>query len=417
MSAAQADYFRPVPASGIDLRMVIPPLLVIAAVLFNFGLCFVNTNITTITAGPIIAVEMLIIGCTLIYSFHRLTAANVYWLYIIAALSLIVALVSMMQGYIVMKPMRDVLIVPAFVALGLTTRKINYTPIILCLSGFVTIIALLEAFDADQFLNIFNFKSYFVSKGAMEDLKWLPMNTFASGMRPGGRFLFDIPGIHRISSVFLEPVSLGFYAFISGLYFVAMKNRISKTALIIGLTLSFVLIWLSDGRMALSCLFYSLIFRWVFVHIHHRFNVLIFPLMFIMAYIIDINGLMDITGEGVGARFHSTFQSLSNMNIDVLLGNSKDFPIFTADSGIAYIVTNLGIWGALLYWLSPIFYARKMTPEARVFLAGLAFYISFGFLISAAIYSIKSASLLWCLLGYFVIKNFDHDEEYSRDRA
>ena len=86
--------------------------------------------------------------------------------------------------------------------------------------------ALRRRFPADRYLGVeLEVKAHLRVELAIETssaderaFEYVELELFISGIRPGGRFFWFPIEIHRISSVFLEPVSLGFYAFISGLY-------------------------------------------------------------------------------------------------------------------------------------------------------------------------------------------------------
>lgn len=396
--------------SRLNLEFMMPALVLSGCIFFNFVLCFANTNLFHISNGIIIVCELALIGLAALWAFKRVDRTHFYWVLLIAVLAVIAVCASALQGVALVKPFRDIFIVPVFAAFGLACTRFRLTPFLLVISFIVVAIACLEGFAPDWFLNVFNFKEYFIAKGALEDADWLTMNTFASGVRPGGRFLLDIPGMHRVSSVFLEPVSLGFYGFVSGLYFVAMRDRMSWFSFAVGLAMAFLLIWFSDARMAFAALFYAILLRPVLAHIDHRFHILVFPAMLLAAYLITVFGLMSTEGEGMGARFHSTMEVISKVDFNVLAGYSRDTLGFTLDSALAYLLQNLGLMGFLLFWLCPFFYARRLSVPARIYLGGTAFFIAFSFLISAAIFTIKTAALLWFIFGYLLAYDFDSEE-------
>lgn len=400
-----AEIYTPPSVRGWDVGRDSPAILIVGCIGFNFLLCFVNANIMPITAAIVILSEMVLIGLSVLYGFRRLTKAKTYWLCILSLQIVLMLVLSAGKHELLMKPLRDLMIMPVFVVLGLAAYRLEFTKILLGISVVIGAFALAETFMPQAFLSTFNFKSYFVAKGAMEDLEWLSLNTFASGIRPGGRFLFDLPGVHRISSVFLEPVSLGFYAFISALYFTCIKSSMTRFQYAAGIFISFLLIWLSDARMALGCLMVMLLFRPVFAKLDHKFSALVIPFFLFSAYVLYQFDFLSVSGEGVGARIHSTMVVLSETDLSILLGLSSFS--FTADSALADLLQNTGIMGILLLWLAPIFFLKKMPERSRIYMFGISIYIGFGFLLSPAIYSIKTAALLWFLYGYLLSRDFD----------
>lgn len=386
--------------------------LILLCTFFNFFLCFINTNVHGISTAVIIGCEIILIFSAAFLGFHRVDKAKLYWLAVLGAQFFLFVFFSLIKHEALAKPLRDVIIMPVFMVLGLSCYRLNLVRPLLAVLFIVLIVGLLEAFWAEKFLSIFNFKDYFVAKGAMEEFAPQPLNTFASGTRPGGRFLLDLPGIHRIASIFLEPISLGFFSFILALYFISIRKEISHIVYGTAVAMALVLIWLSDARMALGCFMATFIFKELFSRIDHRFSLIVFPICLMAAYTVDAAGLLDIGGEGIGARIHSTVLSLDLSSLEVWMGFGK--VTYTADSGLADMMKSQGILSVLIFWISPVIFMKRVPPEARVFIWGVAFYLAFGFLISPAYTSIKTAALLWFMYGSLLYHDRYHEElEYN----
>lgn len=395
----------PIEARSGLLRFL-PAGIVGLCLFFNFFLCFVNTKIMGITPPVIILCEMVLTGIAVLLGFYRIDRIKLFWLAILALQIGLIAVLSAFKGELLMKPLRDVMIMPIFIALGIAAFRLNFTKILLAFSALITVIALCEAFLTDTYLSLFNLREFYIAKGIMEEEKIInELDVFASGVRPGGRFLLDLPGVHRIASVFLEPVSLGFYAMIAGIYFIAVKEAISKKAYIAGLAMSFLLIWLSDARMALGVFVLTFALRPLLARLDHRLSIFILPLLLLFVYGIDTAHLLDQGGEGIGARFHSTMILLSQTNLEIFMGVSRYEDYFVADSALGYLLNDQGFLGVLLFWLPPIFFMRSLPKEARIYLFGLGFYIALGMVLTQAIFTIKTASLLWFCYGYLISRN------------
>jgi putative polymerase len=417
MSMVQDAHVSFYKEKGNDFaHSMIPFYLVAICTVFNFGLCFVNTNIHSVSAANIAIVEMFLTAAALYLGFHRLSNPKLFWITIIAIHFALIVVLSVAKGYFLIKPLRDFLIMPIFLVLGFSAYASNIRKPIFLLTVGIFILGVMEASMPKIFLDVFNFKQYFISKGVMEDLFWLTENTFASGVRPGGRFLMDFPDIHRISSVFIEPVSLGFFGFIVGVYFIATKHDMSRAAYVSALVMCILLIWLADGRMAFGCLILMLLFHGIFVRLDHRLSLLIFPLVFFLCYVIDAMGVLDVGGEGLGARIRSTMHSIDFSSFNLYLGLNP--PAYMSDSALADILGNQGLIAVMLFWMAPVLFMKKVPPEARIYIFGTQMYITLGFLLSPAIFSIKTGALLWFLFGYLL--NADRaralrPEGYSHD--
>lgn len=392
--------------TSFGIGNMIPPAIVGCCIFFNFFLCFINTKITGISVPVIILCEIMLIACSMFAGFFQLDRLKKYWLIILCLQIALICLLSILRQDIMMKPLRDIMIMPVFIILGLSAYRIEFSKVLLGFGVVVLVVALWEAFFTDSFLSLFNIRDYYIAKGAMaDDVNITELPLFASGERPGGRFLIDIAGMHRISSVFMEPVSLGFFAAIMGIYFIAAKDSLSRSEYVAGLAISFLLIWLSDARMAFGVLFLTLVFRSVFLRINPIFALFLLPCVLLLSVALSMTNIMDVNGEGLGARLLWTLQILGNTNPEILMGVAGYGKKFVADSGLAYILNDQGLLGVLLYWLPPFLFLRHVPPPARVFIFGIAIYLAFGMMISQAFLTIKTAALLWFSYGYLISRN------------
>lgn len=401
--------------TGTKLSLMdrLPYFILPACVVFNFFLCLLNTVAFNISIPMIIACEVVLVGLSVAYGFFTITRAKLYWLAIMGIQLALMLLLSVARDEFLMKPIRDLIIMPVFMVLGLSAARIKIAPMLIWLSLVIAVIAMWEGFALEQFTSYFNIRQYYVDKGVMEEDQFVPGDLIVSGFRPSESFLLDLP-FHRLSSVFLEPVSLGFFGFISGLYFLAMKRNMSLKTFLFGLFLAYFLILISDARMAFMSLTLMIIIRPFAARIDHRFAALIFPGILIIAFIIYITEMFGTTGEGIGWRVDDSMKKLSEMSFDLFLGLSTD-TYYAEDSALLKIFQFQGILGLLLYWLAPVFFMRRMAEEPRIYLYGITIFLSFGFIISSAILTIKTASLLWFLYGYLVAWTIQRDEDKDQN--
>ena len=385
---------------------LLPPAIVAFCIVFNFFLCFINTKITDVSPAQIILCEIILTGAAVASGFFRIDRIKFYWLVILGLQIGLILILSAFKGEFLIKPLRDIMIMPIFVILGLAAYRIDFSKILMGISVFVLLVALWEAFATPSFLSLFNIRDFYIAKGILKEETFITgLDVFASGERPGGRFLFDIPGVHRVSSVFLEPVSLGFYAVISGIYFIAAKDGLSKKMYISGILLSFILIWLSDARLAMGTLVLALLLRPVFSRLDHRFALLFFPGIVFLSYLLYTFGILSTTGEGLGARLGWTINLLANTSLEILVGVSSYDRRMIADSGLGYILNDQGLIGLLLFWLPPFFFFKKLPEPARVYLFGISIFLALGMMLTQAFITLKTAGLLWFCFGYLVSRN------------
>lgn len=404
------EHHTSVPENRAPASMTLAAYTILpACIFFNFLLCFVHTKIAPVSVGLIMASEMVIIATAIAYGFFRIDRAKLFWIGLLSIQVVLILLLSAGKGELQMKSIRDMMIVSVFVVLGLSCWRVDLTKLLLWLATILVAIALFEAFIVDTFLKYFNIRSYYIDKGAMADKEITDIAVFASGVRPNERFLFGFIDFHRISSAFLEPVSFGFYAFVSGAYFVAVKKHIRKAPYIAGLAMAYLCIWLSDARMAFGALTIMILCRPLFERIHPRMAMLVFPVALIFSIFVYISGIFDVEGEGIGARLHHTVQLLLMTDPELLFGLSY-YPYGTEDSALTYLLQNQGLIGFLLFWLAPILFVRRLKPEAAIYLFAIAIFTSFGFMLSSAIFTIKTMALMWFIFGYLVARYHLHNQ-------
>ncbi len=389
----------------------LPSRIVAGAVLFNFFLCFVNTRLTGISETHVILSELILVSLAAAYGFVRPDPGRYYWLIVLILQFVFLAFLSVFREEIMIRQLRDVMIMPVFAALGLAAYRADFTGTLLKLSAFIGAVALFEAFFLDVFTDFFNIREYFIAKGYDPDsFEYVDGDVFVSGIRPGERF-FPFPiEIHRISSVFLEPVSLGFYAFISGLYFISMKDRLPRNQVITAIFLTLLLIWMGDARMALGSLVLVIVFRFLFSRLDHRLSALIFLASLAVSVFVVESGMFNLGGEGFGARALWMVERLVSTKDGQFFGLAP-YSEEMVDSGLLYLIGTQGVFGFLLYWLPPIIFKGKFSPEARVYWFGASLFLSFGFMISYAIFTIKTAALLWFCYGYVIARTSQPDAE------
>src|SRR5690606_21909632 len=130
--------------------------------------------------------------------FRKIDRRILSWLAVLIFQFLLFAILSLLRDEALMKRLRDLMIVPVFVALGLSSARIGFTKILLCITPVIGACALWEAFDATRFLSIFSCREFYLTKGSFDPTIPVMLHTFISGVRPDRRFLIDIPDLHRI---------------------------------------------------------------------------------------------------------------------------------------------------------------------------------------------------------------------------
>ena len=379
MSIAGASVvYRPAAARGAFWRE--PPVIaVLGAMTFNFALCFVNTNVMGVGNTSVIACEIAIIMAVLFYAYRSLNYTQ--FLVIGAALLYLVTLAAaralLGNGFDV-KPVRDFLIPIAFFILGAGFGDLKMADrIVLVITLVVLAVGLFEYMMPDVFTRYFNVAGYYIERGTMDAIQaQQSSDLFISGMRPdgadGGRNLLPFLGSHRVSSIFLEPVSAGNFGVI-------------------------VFGWLADSRYGAYFCIISL--PLVLCPPSIRFAATAVLPVFGLATVLLVPDMLPrhygVTNGFIG-RIIMANGILDGFDTAAWFGLSS--PGFTADSGYAYALAGAGIVGVAGFWL--MFLAvRGHGSRFALFRDLTGAYLALLLCISNSPFTIKTGALLWFLMG------------------
>lgn len=382
------------PASGYDvLRRQLAIVAVLGGLTFNAFLCFLNTNVMGIRESHVMLFEMALIGCAFLAALGRRID-----LYLVSALFLTyMLLLFALRGAIDLKALRDVLIPIGFYFMGTQVRDTKLADRLVAVSiAIVLAFGLFEYFLTELYLDAFNVLGYFIARGSLtlEETFGATRGLFISGLRPEPRTLLSFLGQHRVSSVFLEPVSAGNFGAIVFAW-ALFRNDMRYRFAVMAAALATVV--LADARfgfytcilMTLMLPFYRLVAKPIWI-----------ALPFLLLALIAIYGLATGTEGGandVAGRFKVTAAILTRLDLPVVLGIATTDE-FTADSGLAYTLTKFGLLGFVALW-AMLVVAPFKDPKAWVFHSMVLIYLLLLMIISNSFFSIKTAALLWFVLG------------------
>jgi putative polymerase len=366
---------------------------VIGGLVFNAVLCLVNTRIMRVSDGHVMMSEMVLIACIFTVALGRRTAP---YLLLAVFVSYMLFLFSM-RGQPDLKAVRDILIPIGFYFGGRTLGDLRLADRLVSASAAIVVaMGLFEYFALDVYISFFNVIGYYLARGSVtvDQLYGQTTGLFISGMRPSARTILPFLGMHRVSSVFLEPVSVGnFGAIVYGWCLFRPTMRLRFVTLFLALTV----IALGDARFGL----YTCILMTVLLPVYRYMPRLAWYILpFLMLSLLAYYGIQSGTQGGpndIGGRFQVTAHLLTSLDLSVVFG-AEATTQFTADSGLAYTLTKFGIFGFLGLWGLLVF-APMASVRARTFHGMVIVYLLLLMIISDSGYSIKTAGLLWFLLG------------------
>jgi putative polymerase len=370
--------------------------IILAVSGYQLLLCFVHTHFFPVSNALLGGVEVIILVAVFLRIMRSLTLIRIYF---ILGLLLYFMLIWAVRGEVDLFGPRNLMIILAFYFLGTNLKsEKEANKIVWALSSVVLIFAFFEYFFTSVYLNIFNILSYYVSRGAASAkvLDYMPENLFASGLRPGGRNILPFLGDHRVSSIFLEPVSMGNYAAILAMWFFSLD--LGKWGKNLGhLLVAAPLIIACDSRFSSLSVFILFLVR-LMPFLHRRAVVLWYPVIAAIILILVFYFQMgDPAQDNMSGRLARSGATLLDMDFFNLLG--LNVPRVLPDMGVSYTLEHFGLLLVIVLWLTFSF-LKIDNDRGRRFRAMFAIYALCILMVSGtSLFSSKTAGILWLLFG------------------
>jgi putative polymerase len=379
-------------------------VVMLGAMCFHMALCFVNTKVGGVGNSALIGSEIAILGTVLMLSYPAIDYARFLvvggiLLYVVALAATRTAVQAEPLG---IKPVRDLLIPIAFFYFGMRSADIRRADRLVAIAaGIAVTVGLVEYAFPDRFTDAFNIAKFYVDRGTMHaGQSPQSSNLFISGMRPdalGGRNLLPFLGEHRVSSVFLEPISAGNFGII--LFMWGLVRSLARGRVTWGLfAASTVMIVLSDSRFgAMFCIVAAAIA--ILPPAIGAAVAMSLPAVALAALIFLPEHLekMHVMGNGLVSRLILSGHFIAALDLQNWFGvMTPDFQPF--DSGYAYSMIGFGVVGVAALW--GVFWTIEGRGwQFRTYKNLVGAYYGVLLCVSNSPYTIKTASLLWFLLG------------------
>lgn len=379
-------------------------MLVLVAALFNLVLCFIGTqHWLTVDTTTVILIELSILACGLYairmhVSREVVETSGVLTLYLIG--------IKFINPGLDLKILHDLAITYIFYKLGTLSTVEQGSRLIWTIMLVVLAVGSFELFLPNLFGDVFDVWGYYVNKGALgqDVVDYAHSNLFVSGFRGNVEARMFFPGLlgtHRVSSIFLEPVSMGNFATIVFAWCLSISGPVRGRQFLLAF-LAFVCIVVSDSRFGAGCCIIMLLCRFMPV-IQSRFIVFLLPVLAvlgltIMGSIRDLPGVHpSILEDDFAGRLLFSARLLNYWNLSQWFALAPS-QVYTADTGYAYVINSLGLPVCVLLQAAFAAYAVK-NREALILKFLIAIYFATSLCIGESVFSVKTAGLLWFLYG------------------
>jgi putative polymerase len=388
------------------MNSAVTDLVLILAVCFNALLSIINGHVVALERTHVILAEIVVYAATLTTVVLNADRKMVPWFLLTLFIILNGLLLSVGNEAFNAKYIRDVLVIPTFIMLGMTYNSRSLTRPVVILQTMIFAVSLLEALRPEAYSEIFQVLNYYVNTRDFSAGQFWNSDSslFLSATRPGDRF-FGFVDLHRLSSVFLEPVSLGNYCVIIVVLLVACWHEIgfAGRSYLIGSTLALLIG--CDGRLAALSILIILIATTFLRNIPSRWSVLYLPIILLLSAVFVWVLDLDPTHDNFGGRLAGSIGTLSQVSLHGLVGLDAQSSNQAADSGVTYFILTQSLVGVTTIWLAVCLFPVGRIYSTRLYVHGIGIFIPLNLMVSYSFFSIKVASLIWFAYGYLFMKD------------
>lgn len=351
----------------------------------------------------VIATEILIIVLAIGLSFYRdgIRREDVLALLFVGAMAGVGLLGSLLFERPMIEGVRNVLIIAAFTILGVRfeEKMLRWAFAISCLIAMGVL--MIEISSVETYAAIFRPADYlaktrgYVVKEFMEETG-LAIGTIAYR----GRFSFGLYDGPRTSSIFLEQVGINCFSIVIMVYLCALWQRLTIAERVLAIATVGLILVTNNARMSSILAPLFLIGYFVFPRLPRYWQALI-PVLALAATFVMFAFMRPRFGDDLVGRIATTYRVLTTFKAsDIMLG-APDLLARTGDTGYGFVMASMGLIGAVLYWGYLTLVVPPASATARRAIWAASLYIYIWLLVGGTgTFSMKSAPLLWLLLGY-----------------
>jgi putative polymerase len=269
-----------------------------------------------------------------------------------------------------------------------------------CLAVLAVLVG--EILSTPAYVALLHPAEYFQNTRGVPPATYSDSGLFRGALGFEGRFSFGLID-HRSSSIFLEQVSLANFCGVIVIYLISFGNRLTLSDRLIFIGTVVLILVTNDTRTMLIFTVVSAVGYVVYPWIPKICDFLMMPTIVVVGFVIHAFRPDAHEDDFVG-RISSTVRNILNMDLPAALGLELDKATTFVDSGYVYITYGATIFGLILFWLFVSFYPAGRTPNQKRLCHALSLFMFLNLMIgSTAIFSMKTAGILWLLVGFLKV--------------
>jgi putative polymerase len=308
--------------------------------------------------------------------------------------------------------LRNVLIISGFTLLGARANE-KVVRLVFTLCSLVTLVVLLiEISSTEAYASLFRPADYLAKTRGYQIKEFYEETGLAIGtIAYRGRFSFGLFDGPRTSSIFLEQVNINIFAIVLMIYLTSLWAKLSWLERMLALVTIVTITVTNNARMAAIVAPIFIIGYFVFPKMPRYSSVLI-PVILLGVTFILFQFERVRYGDDLVGRLATTYRALVNLSASDLLFGNRDLLARSGDTGYGFVIFSTTIFGALAYWAYLTLIIQRTGVTHRRTLWSASVYIYIWLLVGGTgSFSMKTAPLLWLLVGYVRVTSFEQETE------
>lgn len=375
-------------------------LVGVLSVTYNAILAYINHNIIPLTPTPVVVSELLLLTISFGYILKKgIFEEDLIPLGYLGLTIVLTVYVIVISHSTYIDHLRNVLIIATFVIMGrwVNIRTLKLIFRICCLA--VLIVLIIECVSTPEYVALFHPAEYFQNTRGVPPATYSNVGLFRGALGFEGRFSFGLID-HRSSSIFLEQVSLANCCGVLVIYLISFASRLGIFDKVILFATIVLILTTNDTRTMLIFSIISFGGYLIYPYVPKIFDLLMMPLIILVGFIINAEK-PTVTGDNFVGRINVTVKAMLGMDLPAFIGLSVDQVQVFVDSGYVFIIYGGTIFGLILLWLFVAFYPAGETANQKRLSHALSLFMFLNLMIgSTAIFSMKTAGLIWLMVGY-----------------
>jgi hypothetical protein len=377
-------------------------VLVILAVTYNAILALINSLFFELSRGLVIFTEISILGASLavVFTQSKLLEKDKHVVFLFLSVLFSSLVIFLSTQIIFIDAIRNILIICVFFLTGSRLCEARLHNLFLCIALVIAFFLIIEIVMLDVYVKIFEPAVYYQNTRGLEIKEHNTIGIFGNAEGFAGRFSYGIFNGPRTSSIFLEQVGLANFCTVLGVYFMVFQAKLSNRVKIFYISLIVLICLSNETRVGSALAIVLFVIGLCRAYIPVYSNLLV-PLAVLLIGFFITGFWGEATGDNFLGRINLGFGHFRDLDIlDYLgLGVLKINQLW--DSGFAYVFASFTVFGGSVFIYFTLFIFKQISIESRLCALGLSIYVFANLMVAGnAIFTIKTATLLWLLVGF-----------------